>query len=123
MDAAIAFGVDVGGSSLKYAPVDTNNGRLLASLAGTPTPQPAAPASLVAVIAGLAAKAPPRAPVGVAFPSVVRRGTLRTAANVDAALIGFDMASALRTATGREIACLNDADAAGLAEVRLWRRP
>ena len=116
---AIAFGVDVGGSSIKYAPVDTASGGLQADLASVPTPQPAGATQLVAAITGLAAGAPRGAALGVALPSVIRFGTVYTAANLDPSLIGLDIEAVLRASTGRTVACLNDADAAGLAEVRL----
>ncbi|HMA11600.1 MAG TPA: ROK family protein [Steroidobacteraceae bacterium] len=113
-----AFGVDVGGSSIKYAVVDTGSGRLLTSLAGIPTPQPGDATQLVAAIAGLARRAAPGMPVGVALPCVIRRGVVFTAANLHASLIGTNIQSQLREAVGQGVACLNDADAAGLAEVR-----
>jgi polyphosphate glucokinase len=57
-------------------------------------------------------------PFGVALPSVIRQGTIFTAANLDSSLIGFDMQAQLRVMSGQPVICLNDADAAGLAEVR-----
>jgi polyphosphate glucokinase len=113
-----AFGVDVGGSSIKYAVVDTGSGRLLTPLAGIPTPQPGTPAQLVEAIADLARRAAPDMPVGVALPSVIRHGVASTAANLHASLIGADIQALLRQAIGQPVACLNDADAAGLAEMR-----
>jgi polyphosphate glucokinase len=111
-----SYGVDVGGSSIKHALVDSA-GQLISSLAHTPTPQPSLPDSLVAAISKLSAAAPADVPIGVALPSVVRSGIIMTAANVDHALIGCPIVARLVAATGRAVACLNDADAAGLAEV------
>lgn len=112
------FGVDVGGSSIKYAVIDTGSGRLLTPLAGIPTPQPGDAPQLVAAIAGLARRAAPDMPVGVALPCVMRQGMVFTAANLHASLVGADIQAQLRAAIGHGVACLNDADAAGLAEVR-----
>jgi polyphosphate glucokinase len=113
-----AFGIDVGGSSIKYATVDTGSGRLLTTLASVATPSPADAAGLVAVIATQARTSAPDLPVGVALPSVVRSGTAWTAANLHPSLIGTDIQGLLHEAIGQPVVCLNDADAAGLAEVR-----
>lgn len=113
-----ALGVDVGGSSIKYGVVDSATGALLSPLARTPTPQPADANGLITAIAGLARSVAPDMPVGVALPSVIRQGLICTAANLDPSLIGTDIQALLRTATGQPVICLNDADAAGLAELR-----
>jgi polyphosphate glucokinase len=114
-----ATGVDVGGSSIKFAPVDVQAGRLLAPLASVATPRPGTAAQLVDCIAGLAQIAAPDAPVGVALPSVIRNGIAFTAANLDATLVGTDIQRQLHERIGRPVICLNDADAAGVAEMRL----
>ena len=113
-----AFGVDVGGSSIKYGTVDTSSGRLLTALASTLTPVPADAAALVASIAGITRTSAPGMPVGVALPSVILGGTAWTAANLHPSLIGVDIQGLLRAAIGQPVVCLNDADAAGLAEMR-----
>lgn len=113
-----AFGVDVGGSSIKYAVVDTSSGKLLTPLAGISTPQPGDGPQLVAAISDLARRAAPEMPVGVALPCVIRHGVACTAANLHGSLIGTNIQAPLRAAIGQPVACLNDADAAGLAEVR-----
>jgi polyphosphate glucokinase len=113
-----ALGVDVGGSSIKYGTVDSDTGRLLTALASIPTPHPADTPALVAAITGLARTSAPDLPVGVALPSVIRDGTAWTAANLHPSLIGADIQGLLRTAIGQPVVCLNDADAAGLAEIR-----
>jgi polyphosphate glucokinase len=115
----IILGLDVGGSSIKSAPVDVQSGRLLVPLASVATPLPGTAAQLVDSIGTLARTAVPGAPIGVALPSVIRDGVVRTAANLDASLIGADIQRQLRDRIGVPVACLNDADAAGLAEVRL----
>lgn len=114
--STVALGVDVGGSSIKYAPVNTGIGRVLTEVGSVPTP--ATGEQLQASIAALANALLPDGPVGIALPSVIRGGVVHTAANLDPALIGVNLEAALRKRLGRRVALLNDADAAGLAEVR-----
>jgi polyphosphate glucokinase len=114
------LGIDTGGSSLKAAPVEVTTGVLASDVVSFPTPSPATPAAIAAVVKRIAASFPDvGGPVGFAFPSVVRAGVACTAANVDQGWIGTDGARLVREATGRPAAFLNDADAAGLAEVRV----
>jgi polyphosphate glucokinase len=113
---AVALGLDVGGSSIKYAPVDVRTGRLIGSLASAPTPRPASTELLGEALVSLAG-AHAHMAVGVALPSVIRRGVICTAHNLDASLIGCDFAALLAQRVGRPVALLNDADAAGVAEV------
>ena len=82
-----------------------------------PTPQPATPDAVVAAIAELLRDFG-TGPIGVTLPSVVEDGTALTAANIDPSWIGTDVRALLSDATGREVVVVNDADAAGLAEVR-----
>jgi polyphosphate glucokinase len=110
------LGVDVGGSSIKYAPVNVGIGKVLTEVSSVPTPAHAEP--LLNSIAALANALLPDAPVGIALPSVMRGGVVHTAANLDPALIGMNVEAALRKRLGRPVALLNDADAAGLAEMR-----
>lgn len=112
-----ALGLDVGGSSIKYAPVNTRSGELLAELESLETPRPADADHLIAALVQLA-EAQPDMPVGIALPSVIRHGVIHTAANLHSSLIGFDAGKALRQRLGRGVTLLNDADAAGVAEVR-----
>jgi polyphosphate glucokinase len=123
MSTGIAIGVDVGGSAIKAGAVDTASGHLVGSRRTVATPQPSTPAAVVDVIAGLVARieretGAPAAGVGVGVPSVVIRGVTKSAANIDRAWIGFDAGGALGAAIGRPVLVLNDADAAGLAEMR-----
>jgi polyphosphate glucokinase len=112
-----ALGLDVGGSSIKHALVDIRSGKLLEDLASTPTPRPANAENLIQALAQLASGQPADMPVGVALPSVIRRGVIHTAANLHSSLIGLDAGKALEERLGRPVALLNDADAAGVAEV------
>jgi polyphosphate glucokinase len=113
------LGIDVGGSSVKAAVVDVSTGQLLGEMISAPTPQPSTPERLAAVIAGLAARLPQATgSVGVAFPSVVRHGVVRTAANIDHSWMGANGAAVVGQVLKRPVIFLNDADAAGIAEMR-----
>ncbi|MGC1730883.1 MAG: ROK family protein [Steroidobacteraceae bacterium] len=113
------LGIDVGGSSIKAGLVDVDAGRLTGGLISAPTPQPSTPPALMPVIASLAGRLPGASgSAGIAFPSVIKQGTARTAANVDHAWIGTDGAALAAAALGRPALFLNDADAAGIAEMR-----
>jgi len=114
----VALGLDVGGSSIKYAPVHTQSGELLSELASSPTPQPPTAERLMDALARLAATQPATLPVGIALPSVIRRGVIHTASNLDPSLIGLDAGRVLAGKLGRAVTLLNDADAAGIAEVQ-----
>ncbi len=113
-------GIDFGGSSIKAGAVDVARGRVLGELESVPTPSPSTPEAVGAAIAELARRLPQcRGPVGFAYPGVVRGNVAWTAANVDEQWIGTNGGDLIRAATGRAGAFLNDADAAGLAEMRL----
>ncbi len=112
------LGIDVGGSSVKAGLVDVDSGALEGELISAPTPSPSSPEALMPVIAGLAARLPSSGPVGLCFPSVVKRGKIRTAANIASAWLGVDGAALATRALQRPVVFLNDADAAGLAEIR-----
>jgi polyphosphate glucokinase len=118
----IAIGVDVGGSAIKAGAVDIEAGRLLGERIKVPTPQPSTPSAVVETIHGLvkqlAKAAGAAARVGVGIPCVVIDGVSWTAANIDKGWVGFDAQSALRKSIGRSVTVLNDADAAGIAEMR-----
>jgi polyphosphate glucokinase len=113
------LGIDVGGSSVKAGLVDVDSGRLIGELISAPTPQPAAPPGVMQVVASLAERLPgSQGPVGLAFPSVVKSGRVRTAANIDQAWLGVDGAALAEQTLRRPAVFLNDADAAGIAEMR-----
>lgn len=114
----VVLGLDVGGSSVKAGLVDVAAGELVGELLAAPTPHPATPAQVMEVITGLAARLPSQGPVGVAVPSVVKRGSVRTAANIDKSWIGADGAALAQRTLGRTACVINDADAAGIAEMR-----
>ncbi len=121
-DGAVAIGIDIGGTGIKGAPVELATGRLTTERHYIATPQPATPAAVAAAVRQMRehfSAVPAEAPIGVTIPAVVRGGIVRTAANIDSAWIGTDGDRLFRDALGRPAALLNDADAAGLAEMRL----
>lgn len=113
-----AFGIDVGGSGMKAAPVDLTTGQLAKERQRISTPQPATPDAMAPVVVELVDHFEWPGPVGVSFPSVVHHGVARSAANIDPSWIGTDIDAVFTEATGRPVHVINDADAAGLAEVR-----
>jgi polyphosphate glucokinase len=113
------LGIDIGGSGIKAAPVDVTTGTLTAERVKVPTPRPALPDAVAAAVKELVADFGWTGPAGLAFPGVVIDGVTHTAANLDPAWIGLDAAGLFATATGLTLSMLNDADAAGLAEMTL----
>lgn len=112
------FGLDIGGSGVKGAPVDMTTGALLAERYRIPTPQPATPEALIATAAEVVAHFDWQGPIGCGFPAVVKMGVVHTAANIDPAWVGFDLKAGLQQTVGQPVEAINDADAAGMAEVR-----
>ncbi len=113
------FGIDFGGTGIKGAPVDLDLGDFAAERVRISTPQPSTPAAVSRVFAELLAQFPAStAPVGVTVPGVVRHGVVHSAANIDESWLGTDADELFTEATGRDVHVVNDADAAGLAEVR-----
>ena len=113
-----AFGIDIGGTGIKGALVDTATGTLITPRVRVATPQPATPDAVTAVVGRMVADSGWTGPVGATFPSIISHGVARSAANVDHSWIGTDADSLFTQATGAQVTVLNDADAAGLAEVR-----
>jgi polyphosphate glucokinase len=117
--ACEVLGIDVGGSSVKAARVDVLAGRVIGPVHAVPTPRPSTPAALAAVLKDLACAQPlQEGRIGVAFPSVIKNGVALTAANIDQGWIGTDAAALAAREIGRPVLFLNDADAAGIAEMR-----
>lgn len=112
-----ALGIDIGGSGIKGAPVDSVTGTLKTSRHRIATPQPSTPDAVIATTAMIVDFFDWDGPIGVTFPSVVQGGVTKTAANVDQSWIGAAASELLESALGRPVALLNDADAAGLAEM------
>ncbi|QRX94083.1 MULTISPECIES: polyphosphate--glucose phosphotransferase [Streptomyces] len=117
------FGVDIGGSGIKGAPVDLERGELVDERYKVLTPHPATPEAVADCVKEVVDHFGWTGPVGATFPGVVTGGTTRTAANVDKRWIGTDAAALLTGRLGGDtggspVTLLNDADAAGLAEMQ-----
>jgi polyphosphate glucokinase len=112
------LGVDIGGSGIKAAPVDVTKGTRTRDRIKVLTPQPAKPKAVAEAVRGLAAEFGWSGKAGITFPGVVTNGVIRTAANLDPAWIGVDACDLFGTVTGLECQIINDADAAGLAEMK-----
>ncbi len=111
-------GVDIGGTGIKGAPVDTDAGKFAAERVRLNTPHPATPSAVAMTVGQVLEQIGVPGPVGLTLPAVVRGGTVETAANIDQAWIGVDAVDLFSRTTGRLVAVVNDADAAGMAEVR-----
>jgi len=117
---SLLLGLDLGGSSIKAGAVDVATGRVVGELQSIPTPAGARPEATQAALATLIARFPQcSGPVGLAFPAVIKSGTALSAANIDKSWIGTDAARLLSAAAGRLGYVVNDADAAGVAEMRI----
>jgi polyphosphate glucokinase len=120
----MAIGVDVGGSGIKAAVVDIDGGALQSERLRVPTPVPSTPDRVSASIGRLvrrlakSSNLPPDTPVGVGLPGVAIDGRLTTAANIDPAWIDFPIRDKLTKSLKRLVEIVNDADAAGIAEMR-----
>ena len=112
------FGVDVGGSGIKGAPVDLEKGDLAAERVRLETPQPATVKHVVKVIGEVVKQFDATDRIGVTFPGVVTNGVVRTAANVDKSWVDAPAAQRLTEELGVPVTVVNDADAAGIAEMR-----
>jgi len=110
---------DVGGSFVKAGLVDVAAGHVVGEVLRRPTPADAAPEVVMDLLASTASELPAVGPVGLAFPTVAKKGVAWTAANVDKRWIGTNAQALLEARIGRPVAFLNDADAAGVAEMRL----
>ncbi|MFQ5948914.1 MAG: polyphosphate--glucose phosphotransferase [Acidimicrobiia bacterium] len=113
----LRLGVDIGGSGIKGAVVDIDAGSLVTDRHEIPTPQPSRPDAVVDAVTKVVAHFAWEGPIGFAFPAIVVDGVVHSAANIDESWIGTDARSLLAEATGRPVALLNDADAAGLGEM------
>ncbi|MDO5700040.1 MAG: ROK family protein [Bowdeniella nasicola] len=115
---AIAFGIDIGGSGIKGAPVDLDSGDFAAPRTRIPTPQPSTPEAIAQVCEQLVAGAQLAEgdPVGVTFPAPIKHGEVGFIANLDQSWQGVNVPDLLSTRLGHRVLAVNDADAAGYAE-------
>lgn len=111
------LGIDIGGSGIKGAIVDLSSGDLIGERHRIETPQPSTPPAVAQVVNQIVRHFAWDGPIGCTFPAIVRNGVTMTAANVDKSWIGTDAAGLFAAATGRKVRILNDADAAGIAEM------
>jgi polyphosphate glucokinase len=113
------LGVDIGGTGIKAALVDLASGELAGDRTKVDTPQPATPEKVLDVVVRLVEESgvDPKQPVGVTVPGVVHHGVVHSAANIDKSWIGTDADSLLTERLDRLVHVVNDADAAGIAEV------
>ncbi len=112
------LGIDIGGSGIKGAPVNAQTGEMLADRLRLPTPRPARPRPVAEVVGHIAREFDWDGPIGCGFPSAVLNGVPMTASNVHKSWIGTDANALFGKATGCATRVINDADAAGLAEMR-----
>ena len=117
--SAHPFGIDFGGSGIKGAPVDLSTGEFAAERTRVETPQGGKPQDVAEVVSDLVAQgADTGAPIGITVPGVVVHGVVKSAANIDESWIYTDAVTMFRDKLHRDVVVVNDADAAGLAEVR-----
>jgi len=115
-----AFGIDIGGSGIKGAPVDLKKGVFADDRLRIPTPQPATPDAVARTVGEIVDSfdLDEDVPIGVTFPAVMLHGVAQSAANVDDSWIGTNAQELFAQSTGRRVVAVNDADAAGYAEAR-----
>ncbi|GAB4100436.1 polyphosphate--glucose phosphotransferase [Sinomonas halotolerans] len=123
--ARYVIGVDIGGTGIKGGIVDLKKGQLVGDRVRIDTPQPATPHAVAEVVAQIVDELGRRdgapagdSPVGVTFPGIIQHGVSRSAANVDKSWLDFGIDALFTDRLGRPVEVINDADAAGLAEVR-----
>jgi len=123
-NSRIAIGVDVGGSGIKAAVVDVEAGRFRSERHRVPTPTPSTPEAVLASVNRLVKRLAKETgtgestPVGIGLPGVTIDGVLKTAANIDPAWVDFPVVERMARMTSRPVTIINDADAAGMAEMR-----
>jgi len=113
----IALGIDIGGSGIKGALVDTRVGELVSDRIRYNTPDPSTPEACIAVIRRITKKLDYKGPMGVGIPGIAIRGVLHSAANIDNKWIGFNAQTAIAQETGCTAVVHNDADVAAVAEL------
>ncbi len=118
----LILGVDIGGSGIKGAIVDTNTGLMVSERYRIVTPDPATPEAIAGCLAKLVVHFNWKGTVGCGFPAVIQHGVARTASNVATSFIGTSIDQLFSDATNCPCFCLNDADAAGLAEITFGDR-
>ena len=118
MKSNYILGIDIGGSGIKGAIVDVKIGEMTTDKYRIPTPEPSTPKAVVATIKLIAKKFDWKGPIGVGFPGVMLHGVVKTAANVDDGWLNVNLEKLLEKSTGCKSVAVNDADAAGMAEMK-----
>lgn len=112
------LGVDIGGSGIKGAPINTETGEFIAERKRIPTPQPATPQAVAKTVADLAKQFNWNGTIGCGFPAAIQNGIVKTASNIDQSWIGTNAAELFSQTSNCKTYVINDADAAGLAEMK-----
>jgi polyphosphate glucokinase len=112
------LGIDIGGSGIKGALVNTESGQLVSERHRIATPRPATPDAVIRTINKIVTHFDYKGPLGLGFPGIVTEGIVLSAPNIHPAWINFAGAAAIAEATNCKATMINDADAAGLAEMR-----
>ena len=117
--AQVACGIDIGGSGVKGALVDLETGEYIGEQIRIPTPDPATPDAVAAVCREVINQLDVKVgvPIGVTFPAPVFNGVIPYMANLDQSWVNVDVDELMERYLGRAVVALNDADAAGIAEV------
>ena len=118
MKSKFILGIDIGGSGIKGAIVNVKTGEMTTDRLRIPTPEPSTPQAVVDTIKQIAKKFGWKGPIGVGFPGVMLHGVVKTAANVDDGWLNVDLEKLLEKRTGCKSVAVNDADAAGMAEMK-----
>jgi polyphosphate glucokinase len=119
----VALGIDVGGTGVKAAVVDLASAELVTSRVREKTPQPSTPEAVIEIIAAVVSRVfaehdgDAAMPVGCGLPGAIKHGFMKTAANLDKSWVDFDATSRISERLGRPVHIINDADAAGMAEL------
>jgi len=112
------LGIDIGGTGIKGALVDTETGALITERQRIPTPKPATPQAVATVVGDIARHFQSKGPSGITFPAVVKNGLILSAANVDSTWVNCCGKELFAPCTGGPVVVVNDADAAGVAEMQ-----
>ncbi len=112
------LGIDIGGTGIKFALVDTNDGTLVTSPQKIATPQPATVKSVLGIIENTIRELQWKGPVGCGFPGIVKHGTIRLTVNMAKDWIGYNLLNGLMKITTAPVNVANDADSAAIAEMK-----
>ena len=118
MKSDFVLGIDIGGSGIKGAIVNVKTGEMTTDKYRIPTPEQSTPEAVVKTIRQIAKKFGWEGAIGVGFPGVIQHGVVKTAANVDDGWLDVNLENLLEKQTGSKSVAVNDADAAGLAEMK-----